>query len=68
MIFSPFPVLETERRVLERVYGSHIVIKDVTVLIHADSEIPTGLVQELVKKCQQAGFSRFSLRATSEDL
>lgn len=60
------PDLEQEKRVMQRVHGPD-VIKDVTVLIRADSEIPTGLVQELIKKCQEAGFSKFLLRATSEE-
>jgi biopolymer transport protein ExbD len=61
------PDLEQEKRVMERLHGKE-VIKDVTVLIRADSEVPTGLVQELIKKCQEAGFTKFSLRATSEDV
>lgn len=59
------PNLEQERRVMERLHGKE-VLKDVTVLVRADSEVPTGLVQELVKRCQEAGFSRFSLRASGE--
>ena len=61
------PDLEQEKRVIERVHGPS-VIKNVTVLIRADSEIPTGLVQELIRKCQEAGFSKFLLRATSEEV
>ncbi len=61
------PDLDQERRVMERIHGTE-VIKDVTVLIRADSEVPTGLVQELIKKCQEAGFSKFSLRAMAEEL
>ncbi len=61
------PDLEQEKRVIERVHGPN-VIKDVTVLIRADSKIPTGLVQELIRKCQEAGFSKFSLRVTSEEV
>jgi biopolymer transport protein ExbD len=60
------PDLEQERRVMERLHGKD-VIKDVTVLIRADSEVPTGLVQELIKKCQEVGFTKFSLRVTSEE-
>ena len=60
------PDLEQEKRVIERLHGPE-VIKDVTVLIRADSEVPAGLVQELIKKCQEAGFTKFSLRATSEE-
>jgi len=37
--------------------------KEVTVIIRADSEVPTGQVQELIKKCQEADFEKFSLRA-----
>ena len=59
------PNLEQERRVMERLHGKDS-LKDVTVLVRADSEVPTGLVQELVKRCQEVGFSRFSLRASGE--
>ena len=65
-IYDISPDLEQEKRVMERVHGQN-VIKDVTVLIRAESEIPMGLVQELIRKCQDAGFSKFSLRATSEE-
>ena len=37
--------------------------KEVTVIIRADGEVPTGQVQELIKKCQEADFEKFSLRA-----
>ena len=37
--------------------------KEVTVIIRADAEVPTGQVQELIKKCQEAQFEKFSLRA-----
>ena len=59
--------LAQERRVMEKIYGPEI-LKDVTVIIRADSEVPAGQVQELIKKCQQNGFSKFSLRATAEEL
>ena len=39
---------------------------EVTVEIRADAEVPTGLVQLLIKLCQEAEFERFSLRATQE--
>jgi len=57
--------LEREKRMMEATHGKDIT-KDVTVLIRADSDIPTGLVQELVRKCQDHGFTKFSLRATVE--
>jgi biopolymer transport protein ExbD len=37
--------------------------KDVTIIIRADAEVPTGQVQELIKKCQESDFEKFSLRA-----
>lgn len=60
------PDLEQEKRVMEAIHGKEVTGK-VTVLIRADSEVPTGLVQQLIKKCQDNGFTKFSLRATSEE-
>ena len=60
------PDLEQEKRVMELLHGKEVIDK-VTVLIRADSEVPTGLVQQLIKKCQDNGFSKFSLRATAEE-
>ena len=60
------PDLDQEKRVMEAMHGKDIIDK-VTVLIRADSEVPTGLVQQLIKKCQDNGFTKFSLRATSEE-
>lgn len=60
------PDLEQEKRVMEAIHGKEVIDK-VTVLIRADSEVPTGLVQQLIKKCQDNGFTKFSLRATSEE-
>lgn len=60
------PELEQEKRIMEAQHGKE-VIKDVTVLIRADADVPTGLIQELIKKCQGNGFEKFSLRATSEE-
>lgn len=36
---------------------------DATVIIRADASAPIGLVQEIVKTCQEAKFDRFALRA-----
>ncbi len=56
------PRLKEEKRVAEALYGpdGH---KDMIIEIRADSETPTGLVQELIKLAQEAGFEKFSLRA-----
>ena len=37
--------------------------KDATVVIRADGEFPTGLVQETIKLSQEAGFTKFALKA-----
>jgi biopolymer transport protein ExbD len=60
------PDLEQEKRVMEALHGKD-VISEVTVLIRADSEVPTGLVQQLIKKCQDNNFTKFALRATAEE-
>ncbi len=38
-----------------------------TVIIRADADVPTGLIQELIKLCRQAKFEKFALKAKSED-
>lgn len=59
------PELEQEKRAMQSVYGKDVIDK-MTVLIRADSDIPGGLVQQLIKKCQDSGFTKFSLRDSSE--
>lgn len=59
-------VLEQERRLIEQAEG-HTALREVTVLIRGDSEAPAGVVQEVVHQCQQAGFSKFSLKTVAED-
>lgn len=46
--------------------NSEKILDDVSVIIRADANVPTGMVQELIEKCQLAGFSRFSLKASQE--
>ncbi|MCH2202460.1 MAG: biopolymer transporter ExbD [Fuerstiella sp.] len=49
-------------------------LAEVTVEIRSDGDVSTGLVQELIQKCQEArasqqsteGFQRFALRATQK--
>ena len=43
-------------------------VDDSTVEIRADAETPTGLVQNIIKLSQEAGFSKFALKATKEAL
>lgn len=42
-----------------------INLEDVTVKVRADSEVQTGIVQELIKLCQDAGFETFAMSAMS---
>ena len=64
------PVIKKEQR-MYRDLG--VDFKDVTVIIRADKEVPTGEVQEMIKLCQQpfnaetGGFQKFALSAQSEE-
>jgi biopolymer transport protein ExbD len=40
--------------------------KDATIIIRAHKDAKTGLVQQVIKLCQEMGFEKFSLRAKSE--
>ena len=40
--------------------------KEVTVVIRADADVPTGLVQQLIKLSQEAGFEKFALKARQQ--
>lgn len=42
--------------------------KDVSVTIRADSQVPFGQVQELIKLCQEVGFTSFALKAQQKTL
>jgi biopolymer transport protein ExbD len=41
-------------------------LDDVAVNIRADAAVPTGFVQELIEKCQEAKFTKFSLKASQK--
>ena len=55
--------LRQEAQILERQQKQ---VADASVVIRADRETKTGLVQELIKKCQEQKFEKFSLRARQE--
>ena len=57
------PYLNNEKYVLENKGES---IKDANVIIRAHKDAKTGLVQQIIKVCQEIGFEKFSLRAKSE--
>jgi biopolymer transport protein ExbD len=39
---------------------------DATVIVRADANAPTGMVQEVMQICQELNFDRFALRASEE--
>jgi biopolymer transport protein ExbD len=43
-------------------------LSEVTIVIRADAEVPTGLVQELMRLAQEVGFSRFTFKAKQSAL
>ena len=57
------PLLELEANVLKSNGKS---AKDANVIIRADGNTSGGLVQELIKKCQESGYAPFALRAKEE--
>jgi biopolymer transport protein ExbD len=57
------PVLDNERYVLEARDSS---AANATIVIRAHKDAKTGLVQNLIKVCQQAKFEKFTLRAKED--
>lgn len=57
------PLLELEAKVL---MANGKTAKDANVIIRADGNSAGGMVQELIKKCQESGFEKFALRAKEE--
>src|SRR4051812_32947819 len=54
------PFLNVEKYTLENKKQS---IKDATIIIRAHKDAKTGLVQQIIKVCQEVGFEKFTLRA-----
>ena len=51
-----------------RLYNNREVeLADVTIKVRSDAEVPTGVVQELIKLAQDAGFEKFAMSAMSSD-
>jgi biopolymer transport protein ExbD len=65
-----YPVLEAGA-ILKREYRYFKDVgkkpEDATIVMRSDGEVPTGLVQEAIKLAQEAGFSKFALKATQDD-
>lgn len=60
-VLKMLPSLKQEARLFT---GGGTKLEDVTIVIRADADVPTGLVQELIKQAQEAKFEKFALKAT----
>ena len=56
-------LLKRERRVMEL---EDKIVAEATIIIRADANAPTGMVQELIQICQDEGFERFALRVKED--
>jgi biopolymer transport protein ExbD len=56
--------LQRERGLLERLKKP---VSGATIIIRADAETKTGVVQELIKIAQEVGFEKFVMRAMQEE-
>ncbi|MEW4487391.1 biopolymer transporter ExbD [Thalassoglobus sp. JC818] len=61
-----FPRLKDEYTLAAKQFGE-AEARDRTIVIRADGDVPTGLIQELIKLGQEAGFEKFALKAKSDD-
>ena len=55
--------LSRERQILQL---NNTPLAEVTVVLRADRRAKTGIVQDVISKCQDIGFERFALRAQQE--
>ncbi len=56
--------LRRERDAIRNVLGRNV--KNATIIIRADQDVSTGIVQEVIRLCQETDFERFVLRAKWE--
>jgi biopolymer transport protein ExbD len=56
--------LMRERNLIERMKKS---VTEATIVIRADAETKTGVVQEVIKVSQEAGFEKFVMRAMQKE-
>jgi biopolymer transport protein ExbD len=59
-------LLLREKQLLDR--RKDAKVSDATIIIRGDREIKVGVVQEVIRACQQRGFEKFVLRAKQEEL
>lgn len=65
-VLDYLPRLKREYTLAEKQYGE-AKAKDITIVIRADADVPTGLIQELIKMGQEAKFTKFALKAMSDE-
>ncbi len=58
--------LERDQQMFEGARGRGDV-GDVSVIIRAEAEVPTGVVQSLIKTCQDVGFVKFALKSAQNE-
>lgn len=66
---TPLDRIVAELNRIKREHQQHDPVRDpdhLTIIIRAEEDIPAGAVQQLVKNCQDVGFTRFSLKAVGE--
>lgn len=66
LIGEELQIAEFRNRLLQeaRIYqATDVNVKDVTVVIRADTDVPTGKVQEFIKMSQEAKFEKFTFKA-----
>ena len=61
------PEMLQDARIIERREGEE-AIKEYTIVLRSDAEVPTGLVQEMMQFAQQAKFEKFSLKAEQKNI
>lgn len=55
-----------EKQIIERYAVEKL--EDVTIVIRADEDAQTGLVQEIIQLCQELQFERFALRGKQSEV
>ena len=60
------PRLQREYELIRRQSGEESA-RETTVVIRPDGDVPTGLVQEVMKMAQEVGFSKLALKAKSSE-
>lgn len=58
------PLLARERAVIERLQKD---VTAATVIVRADMRAKAGVVQQLIRLCQESGFEKFNLRAKQQE-